>query len=398
MKTRTIIILLLVVAAAGAGVFYFLKNKKEKAKPQWLTERAQFGDIKIAITATGTVNAGLTVQVGTQVSGVISKILVDFNDKVRAGQVIAMIDTATLHDALQSAQAGVGKANAQLVQSKNEMERTQMLWDKKVISASDYDVAVSAFKVAKNTLQAASADFAKAKTNLRYATIRAPIDGIIISRNVDVGQTVAASLATPTLFVVANDLKKMLVTANVDEADIGQVKVGQPVIFKVDAYPDSTFHGVVQQIRLQSNVVQNVVNYSVMIDAPNLDLKLLPGMNTEVSIIVNQKIGVLGIPVAALQFVPPAIRQDTGKMAALKTTLDNLKTEGKTQVFILENGQLKPVSIEKGLSDGVWMEVGGGALAENAVVIIGVKGTDKVSNTKSLFQQPKGVANMRRMQ
>lgn len=398
MKTRTIILLLLVVAAIGAGVFYFLKTNKEKAKPQWLTERAQIGDIKIAVTATGTVNAGLTVQVGTQVSGVISKILVDFNDKVKAGQIIAMIDTATLHDALQSAQAGVGKANAQLLQSKNEMKRTQQLWNEGIISKSDYDVVVSAYQTAKNILLGANSDYSKAKTNLKYATIRAPIDGIIISRNVDVGQTVAASLSTPTLFVVANDLQKMLVTANVDEADIGQVKVGQPVIFKVDAYPDSTFFGVVQQIRLQSNLVQNVVNYSVMIDAPNPDLKLLPGMSTEVSIIVNEKSGVLGIPVSALRFVPPAIRQDTVKMAALKSTLNSLNATGKTQIFILENGEPKPLVIEKGLSDGVWVEVNGGALAENTVVVIGVVGTDKVSNAKSLFQQPKGMSGMRRIQ
>jgi HlyD family secretion protein len=401
MKKRTIYWILLFVALAGAGATYYLLTKNKKTKVEWLTDQAQTGDIRILVTATGTINAVQTVQVGTQVSGVISKILVDFNDIVRAKQIIATIDTASLYAALQGAQANVNKAKAQLLQAKNEFERNKMLWEKKVISQSDYDVAVSTYYTAQNELLAVQSDLVKAKTNLQYATIRAPINGVIISRNVDVGQTVAASFSTPTLFVIANNLKNMQLQANVDEADIGQIKIGQGVFFKVDAYPDSTFLGTVQQIRLQPNVISNVVNYSVMIDAPNPDLKLLPGMNADISIIVNEKTGVLGVPVAATRFIPAAIKADTIKMAALKITLDSLKNQGKVQVYTLDDkGNPKSIAIRKGLSDGVWVEAIGEGLTENTVVIIGIKGAGAVQKTKSLFQGPQSTrgASLRRMQ
>jgi HlyD family secretion protein len=218
---------------------------------------------------------------------------------------------------------------------------------------------------------------------------------------VDVGQTVAASFSTPTLFVIANDLKKMQLQANVDEADIGQIKIGQGVYFKVDAYPDSTFPGTVKQIRLQPNVISNVVNYSVMIDAPNPDLKLLPGMNADISIIVKEKTGVLGIPLAATRFTPPAIKADTVKMTILKHRLDSLKTLGKAIAYTLNDKQEpKPLIIEKGLSDGVWVEATGEGLAENTPVITGIKGSGPVQKTKSLFQGPQSTrgASLRRMQ
>jgi HlyD family secretion protein len=374
MKKKTVIILsILTVLIGGAIVFYYLKAEK-KEKTEWLTEHPARRDLQLLVTATGTVNAVQSVEVGTQVSGVISKIWVDYNDLVRKDQPIAQLDVSNLQSTLDEANANFLKAQSLFIQTKEEYDRNQFLLEKKVIPKADYDLALSNYQSAKNSVTAAYAQVRRAKTNLQYATIKAPINGVIVSREVDVGQTVAASFATPKLFVIANDLKKMQLQANVDEADIGQVNTGQKVFFKVDAYPADTFYGSVQQIRLQPNTIQNVVNYTVVINAPNPDLKLLPGMNADISIVVLEKKNVLTVPLAATKYIPKG--QDSTKRAG-------------SRVYVLEKDGVKPVEITAGISDGIFVEVTKSNITPNSQLITGIVTKEMASQSKGLFQGPR---------
>jgi HlyD family secretion protein len=397
MKKRTVIIVIsvLVILAVSITAYFIWKGKKD-TKIVWNTVQPELGDIQILVTATGTVNAIKTVLVGTQVSGVISKIYVDFNDNVKAGQVIALLDTRSLKVVLAQTVANLSKAETQLEQLKGEYDRNQILLDKQLLSASDFELQASNYKVAQNVVQTAEGDLSKAKINLGLATITAPISGIIISRNVDVGQTVAASFSTPTLFTIANDLKKMQLQANVDEADIGQIQMGQEVFFSVDAYPDVVFNGVVQQLRMQPITLNNVVSYAVMIDAPNDELMLLPGMNANISIIVQKSSGIIKIPVSALNFSPPQSSQVGLDSILVMKERDSLLNFGKSLVFISNKGVLVPVEIQTGLSDGINVEVKSGDLTALSVLVLGVKGNGNSSTqSKGLIQGPKKMPNMR---
>lgn len=397
MKKRTVIIVVSVFIVLVASVTaYAIWNGQKDEKISWNTTQPVNGDIQILVTTTGTVNAVKTVLVGTQVSGVISKIYVDFNDIVKEGQVIARLDTRSLQVSLNEAEANLSKAEAQLEQIKGEYERNLILYEKGLISKSDLDLQQSYNKTAINTVQIAENEITKTKINLNFATIVAPISGVIISRNVDVGQTVAASFTTPTLFTIANDLKKMQLQANVDEADISQVQIGQSVYFKVDAYPDETFSGIVQQLRMQPITLNNVVSYAVMIDAPNEDLKLLPGMNSNISIVVNEIKNILKIPVAVLKFSPPQSYSKDQDSLQIKKERDSLNASGKSMVFILSNGVVSRVIIETGLSDGIFIEVTKGDLSAQSIIISGVKGNgDADSKSKGLLQGPKKPVNIR---
>ena len=389
MKKRTILIIIFifVVLAATATVYSIWKSEKN-TKISWITVQPEKGDIQNLVTATGTVNAVKTVLVGTQVSGVISKIFVDFNDVVKQGQVIALLDTRTLTVSLAEARANLLKAQAQLAQIKAEYERNKILYEKNLVDKSDFDIQTSNYKAAENTVQAAEGEVSKATINLDLATITAPISGVIISRNVDVGQTVAASFSTPTLFTIANDLKKMQLQANVDEADIGQISIGQYVFFTVDAYPDLNFTGEVQQLRMQPITTNNVVSYAVMIDAPNDDLKLLPGMNANISIVVKESKGVIKIPISALYFSPGQLQKGLDSVVIQKQR-DSLGTFGQSLVLILNNGNLTPVIIQTGLSDGIKIEVKSGALTPQSELVVGIKQDGVVvPQSKGLIQTP----------
>ena len=390
MKKRSIIIFLSVVVILALVIAgYFIWKGKKEIKYTWNTVHPETGDIQIVVTSTGTLNAEKTVLVGTQVSGVISKIFVDYNDVVKAGQVIAVLDTRSLNVALNSAKANLSKAVSQLEQVKAEYNRSKELFDKQLLSQSDFDVQVSNYQVALENVKVAEGDVSKARIDLNFATIVAPISGVIVSRNVDVGQTVAASFTTPTLFTIANDLKKMQLQANVDEADIGQIKIGQPVSFNVDAYPEETFKGVVQQIRLQPITLNNVVSYAVMIEAPNEELKLLPGMNANISIVVEEKNGVIKIPIPALNFSPPKNAQKELDSILVKKQRDSLSSVGKSLVFVLEDGLLKPVEIQTGLSDGIYAELISGIINSQSQLILGIKGSGTITpQAKGLFQTP----------
>jgi HlyD family secretion protein len=320
MKKKYWILIITIVGLAAAGA-WFLFGKKDAAAVQWRTGKAEMGDLKIVVTATGTLQADTTVQVGTQVSGIIDKILVDFNSIVRKGQVVALLDTTYLAAAVEDASSSMYRAQVQVNLTKRNYERNKQLFDEKVIAQSDFDQSLSDYETAQGNARSAKSALTRAKINLKYATIVAPVSGVVISRNVDRGQTVAASFSTPTLFAIANDLTKMQVQASIDEADIGKIQVGQDVSFTVDAYPDLTFNGTVRQIRLQPTVLQNVVNYTVIIDVPNLDLKLMPGMTANITVKIQEALGVLKIPASALKFWPTQEILDQ----AMKEMPDSLK-------------------------------------------------------------------------
>jgi HlyD family secretion protein len=266
----------------------------------------------VEVTATGIVNPHTLVQVGTQVSGTIDKIYVDFNSRVKKGQLVARLDTTFLHAAVEDAEASLRKCQAQEFLSRSTSERTKALFDKGLVAQADLDQTVADYASAKANTSSAQAQLNRAKINLAYAYITSPITGMVVNRNVDVGQTVAASFNTPTLFTIADDLTKMQVQASIDEADVGQVKLGQKTQFTVDAYPDRRFEGTVTQIRLQPVTNQNVVSYTVMIDVNNPDLALMPGMTANITIAVQHASNVIKVPLAALKFSPPQANNGKG--------------------------------------------------------------------------------------
>jgi HlyD family secretion protein len=318
-KTVAIVVLLLAFLGAG-GYFYF----KQPPKPQFKTLKVERGSLISTVSATGTLNAVVTVQVGTQVSGTLSKLYVDFNSPVKKGQPIAQIDPALFSSAVEqargnalSAAANLGKARVTLADAKRTLGRNKQLLEQGIVSQSDLDAAQTAYDSALTGISSAEASvmqtrgaLRQAETNLNYATIRSPVNGIVVSRAVDVGQTVAASFATPTLFTIAQDLTKMEIDTSVDESDISRLKVGQPASFTVDAYPEQQFTGTVIQIRNAPIVTQNVVTYVTVIGVSNPDLKLKPGMTANVAVQIQKKDDVLKIPSAALRFKPKAGRDD----------------------------------------------------------------------------------------
>lgn len=284
---------------------YFLLNKENGVSIEWETKTIERGDMEISITATGTLEAVKEVEVGTQVSGIISVIYVDFNSEVRRGQVIARLDTTTLASQVYDSRANYTRKKIMVDQALRNLKRAKDLYREKVMAQVEYDKVLDEYETAKSNLLSADAQLERAKINLSYATIISPINGVIISRNVEQGQTVASSFNSPTLFNIVNDLTKMQVEASIDEADIGQIKEGQKVSFTVDAYPDDIFSGVVRQKRLKPEIVSNVVTYTVIVDVPNPDLKLMPGMTASITVLIDERRGVLKIPSRALSFQPP---------------------------------------------------------------------------------------------
>ena len=385
MKKYIIIgVVIVIIILLAAGAFIFSKNREED--PKFKLDRATTGDVKATVTATGTMNAVVTVLVGTQVSGTIKMLYVDFNSPVKKGQVLAQIDPATFQAQvgqakanLLLAKANVEKAEAALVDAKRTMERNRVLFAKNFIARSDLDTSETNYQSAAAQLSASKAQVEQAKaaldfaeTNLRYTRIVSPVDGIVISRNVDVGQTVAASFQTPTLFNIAQDLTKMQIDTNVDEADIGKIKMGQHVEFTVDAYPDTTFAGKVSEVRSAPITIQNVVTYDVVVKVDNPELKLKPGMTANVSIILADKKGVLRIPNAAMRYRPAERGTERGKEASIQ------KGPG---VWVLENKKPKRISVVLGISDGNYTEIASGDLKEGDEVIIEETGGGKKSNT-----------------
>lgn len=380
MKKKIIIGTLLAVVAAAAALFYFYKNGENG--PKFKTEKVTKGDIRETVTATGTMNAVVTVLVGTQVSGTIKTLYVDFNSPVKKGQILAQIDPATFQAQaeqaranLLAAKANVEKSAAALADAKRTLERNKILFERNLIARSDLDTSDTNYQSAAAQLSASKAQVEQtraaldfAETNLKYTKIVSPVNGTVISRNVDVGQTVAASFQTPTLFNIAQDLKEMQIDTSVDEADIGKIKVNQPVEFTVDAYPDITFQGRVSEVRNAPTTVQNVVTYDVVIKVNNAELKLKPGMTANVSIILADKKDLLRVPDAALRFRLP----NGGKPAP------DQKGRG---VWVLENNKPKRINLTLGVSDGNYTEILSGDLKEGNDVVVESIGVAKKPET-----------------
>lgn len=380
MKKKFIAVIAVGMVLLSALLFFLFRGKENDIK--FRTEKVVRGDIVKAVMATGTVNAVTTVLVGTQVSGTIKQIHVDYNSPVKQGQLIAQIDPSAFEAQVQqakanllSAEANLQRAEANLADAKRTMERNRTLFEKNLIARSDLDSAETRYEAEKAQVKASRGQIAQAdaslrlaETNLKYTRIISPVDGVVISRNVDVGQTVAASFQTPTLFTIAQDLTKMQINTNVDEADIGRVRKGQEVEFTVDAYPDVTFRGEVWQVRNAPITVQNVVTYDAVIKVGNPDLLLKPGLTANVSIIISTGRDVLKIPNAALRFRPA----EKGKEAAGK--------KGEA-VWIAEKGSPRRVSITTGISDGNHTELTSGELKEGQEVIV-------ESITKTIDRRP----------
>lgn len=304
MKKKTLIISLAVIALAGILIAFVVSAKRNKNEYHYETAVVEKGNISNSVTATGTVSAIITVDVGTQVSGIIKKLYVDFNSKVKKGEVLAEMDKTPLIASMNDAEAAMENAKAQLTYQEANYNRIKPLYDKNLVSQSDYDQALFNYQTAKANLKSVQSQYQRAQINLNYATIYSPVDGTVLDRAVNEGQTVAAGFSTPKLFTIANDLTQMQVQASVDEADIGQVKDGDNVTFTVDAYPDLTFKGKVTQVRLEPVTSNNVVTYTVVIQAPNPDLKLMPGMTANITINTQEANDVLLVPSKALLFKP----------------------------------------------------------------------------------------------
>ena len=306
-------------------------------------------DIVNSVTATGTIEPVTSVDVGTQVSGVISKLYVDYNSVVKAGEVIAELDRTNLMSELSSAQASLKSAQSELDYQKTNYERYKTLYDKGLISANDFEQARLSYVQAQQKTQQQKESVKKAQTNLGYATITSPIDGVVLSKEVEEGQTVASSFSTPTLFKIARDLTDMRVIADVDEADIGDVKEGQRVTFTVDAFPDDTFEGQVTQVRQEATTESNVVTYEVVISAPNDDLKLKPGLTANVVILTMEAKDVLAVPSKALRFTP--------REAMLNSDETITDTDAKEKVWVKEGSNLKAVAVETGMTNGTLTQI-----------------------------------------
>lgn len=308
---KRLIVVVIILAAVGGGTYWWL-NRNTETKVTFRKDVVDRGDLVVSISATGTLNAVTTVTVGSQVSGTIAKLYADFNSPVKEGQLLAQLDPTFLQASVNEQRANTDRAKAQFNEAKRNFDRSTELSSRGLISQAELDAATTSLESSKASLQQAEAALDRAQVNLRYATIRAPISGVVVSRNVDIGQTVAASLQAPTLFTIAEDMSRMKVEASIDEADIGSVKEAQRVTFTVDSYPEEQFEGRVSQIRLAPVEAQNVVTYTVIIDVSNPEQKLMPGMTATVSIEVARRDAVLRVPLQALRFTPPGMTAPTG--------------------------------------------------------------------------------------
>lgn len=345
----------------------------------YIEEEAAVQDVTTSVTATGTIEPVTSVDVGTQVSGIVSKLYVDYNSVVKAGDVIAELDRTNLISELSSAQANLKSAQSDLNYQKTNYERYQILYDKGLISANDYEQARLSYIKAQQTVTHHKESVKKAQTNLGYATITSPIDGVVLKKEVEEGQTVASSFNTPTLFTIARDLTDMRVIADVDEADIGEVKEGQRVKFTVDAFPNDTFHGTVTQVRQQATTESNVVTYEVVISAPNQDLKLKPGLTANVVIYTLEVPNVLAIPSKALRFKPSE--------AMLNKEETIIDTDNPVKVWTKEGTNLKAIAIQTGVTNGTLTQVTNGLQAGTKII------TDVQSNIGEMMDSQQQNSN-----
>lgn len=360
-KKKTLVIV--AVAAIAALAVRLLSGGKKEEKITFDTAAVAPANIMNSITATGTIEPVTSVTVGTQVSGIVSKLFVDYNSVVKKGQVIAELDKTNLMSQLNTAKTQLATAQSQLNYQTANYKRYKTLFEKGLVAADDFDNAKLSYTQAKEQVASAKEEVQRAQTNLGYATITSPIDGVVLSKSVEEGQTVAASFSTPELFTIAQDLTNMQVVADVDEADIGDVKEGERVSFTVDAYPDDTFEGEVKQVRQEATTTNNVVTYEVVISAPNADLKLKPGLTANVTIYTAERKGVLSVPSKALRFTPQ--KETVGKMKIVDAA------NAKNKVWTIEGNSIVAHKVNIGMTDGTNTQIVGG-IAEGTKVVTGL--------------------------
>ena len=413
MKKWLSIAAILIVAGAAAA---FWTRSGTDAGVTYRTVKVEKGDLEAVVSATGALSAVTTVEVGTQVSGLISKIMVDFNDTVKKGEVIAQLDTTLLQSSVQDAEASYERTQAELHQAERDFTRFQSLHEQGIAADADFNNAQYQLEVAKASMKSAEASLDRARRNLSFATIMAPVDGTVVERDVDVGQTVAASFSSPRLFTIANDLSEMQILASVDESDIGQIKEGQTVRFTVKAYPDERFNGTVKQVRLQSTTDQNVVSYTVVVNVKNPDGRLLPGMTATVEFLVASATDVLKVPNAALRFRPTEamvaeMRARREQQAAVRDAQGDAPptgTEGRPRVdgqgghalgaghgarpsnvtllwFLDPDGKIDAAPVKTGITDGQATEITGRRIEPGLEVIAGMSQAAQ-SSTSNPFQ------------
>jgi HlyD family secretion protein len=415
-KMKKILPIAAILLIVGLGIWYFASGRRTNAESQYVLAKVQRADIRSVISSTGTLEAVETVDVGTQVSGTIAHIYVDFNDEVRKGQLLARLDTALLSVTVRDAAASVAAARAQCEEAERELERNRPLFEKGLLPEMDYNASLANLAVARATLLSKEAGLDRAKINLDYAEIHSPINGIVIQRNVNEGQTVAASLSTPTLFIIAKDLSSMRILAQADESDIGQIREGQSVSFTVLAYPDKTFEGRAQQIRLQPETVSNVVSYTVVVSAENTEELLLPGMTATLDFIIQQAEDVLTVPNSAIRLQPtqemlaeirkghPANSRELAdslrhksRRAAAERGVQTMEGRG-TQVaadgsrdltrlwYMDKEGKLCVTSVRTGVTDGLVTEILPGPEIREGLQV--VSGLNQKSDESSTQQSP----------
>lgn len=348
-----------VLLLTGVAAAWWWNGTGKPAEPQYRTATVDRGDISAQVSANGTLNPVVLVNVGTQVSGTVRRIEADFNQQVKAGQVLAELDPALFQAALAQSSANLANAQAQLRLAEANAARMQTLFKQEYVSRQELDQALAAREQAVAQVRVARAQVTRDQTNLGLSVIRSPVDGTVINRQVDVGQTVAASFQTPTLFQIGKDLTQMQIDSTVSEADIGQVKVGQPVKFRVDAFPDAEYSGAVRQVRLNAKTEQNVVTYNVVVNVANPDLALMPGMTANLRIEVETRRDVLRVPTAALRFRPEA-----------DPAAERASTPRGTAVHVLVDGKPVRVAIKSGISDKAFTEIVAGELKPGDQVIL----------------------------
>ncbi len=392
-------ILILAIVAVGAGTYFYFHHGGGVVV-NFNTLAVTRGELTATVTATGTLNPVVNVTVGSQVSGRISKLYVDYNSPVTKGEVLAEIDPATYQAAVEQASADLANARANLELQQVQFDRSSELYTNKLISGSDYDIARASLHSAEATVKIKQASLSNSQVNLNYCKIVSPVDGVVISRAVELGQTVASSFNTPTIFQIANDLTKMQIDSNVAEADIGGVVEGQSVDFTVDAYPTRTFHGEVAQVRNSPITVNNVVTYDTVISVTNADYKLKPGMTANVSVIVAQRDDALKVPNAVLRFRPPDSAivltnpiASTNTIAVGKGSHKGKGNRGGRTVYILAGSasapQLKPVQIRTGITDGINTEITDG-LKDGDKVVASIVQTDAQNSASAPGTTPFG--------
>ena len=376
-KKKRLIIWGIIGAVVLVLVFMFFKGKGKHGGVMLETEPARIDSIEITVTATGEIQPVYKVEVGTQVSGIVEKLYVDYNSHVKKGDLLAELDRSTLQEQVNQAQANLSNAQSSLTLAQQNYERVKALYDNKAATQASFEEASNQYIQAKNMVTTAKSDLQRTQVNLSYSRIYSPIDGIVLSKSVEQGQTVASSFSTPTIFTIANNLLQMQVEADVDEADIGQVKEGQVVTFTVDAYPNDIFSGTVKQIRLEPKVTSNVVTYTVIIDAPNPEEKLMPGMTASVSIIIEKESGVT-VPMESLFFtLKPETQEILSKQGATFNGLfkneeeltNSLKDITKKSIWVKKDNAYEQRMVTTGIDDGAKCIIPNGIEKGDEVVV-----------------------------